>query len=180
LDQGDQHLDRLLGILIGSVMLYLLVSIDPKEPSQSFARWVISPSPKVITFASIVYWQTVVGFSICVTKSAPLTSLFHQWGKRRCRTPAENHGAYDDEEQSFRHVLASACTDDIFHRSRRGETSPCRPPRNWSRGPGSAVELRLHERPGPEGVRRTHVDLWQSCDGRTIRDCAIGAKQHLV
>jgi hypothetical protein len=81
LDQGDQHLDRLLGILIGSVMLYLLVSIDPKEPSQSFARWVISPSPKVITFASIVYWQTVVGFSICVTKSAPLTSLFHQMGQ---------------------------------------------------------------------------------------------------
>jgi hypothetical protein len=43
--------------LIGSAMVYLLVWIDPKEPSQSFARWVISPSPKAITFGSIVYWK---------------------------------------------------------------------------------------------------------------------------
>jgi hypothetical protein len=31
-------MDRMLGILIGSAMLYLLVLIDPREPLQSSAR----------------------------------------------------------------------------------------------------------------------------------------------
>ena len=45
----------LLDILIGSIILYLLIWIDPKEPSQTFARQVTSLSLIAITFASIVY-----------------------------------------------------------------------------------------------------------------------------
>jgi hypothetical protein len=42
--------------------------IDPKEPSQSFAKQVISLSPEDITFASIVYWKDATYESTSVSK----------------------------------------------------------------------------------------------------------------
>jgi hypothetical protein len=38
-------------------MRYLLISIDPKEPSSKLSQTSIAPSPKVIRFASIAYWK---------------------------------------------------------------------------------------------------------------------------
>jgi hypothetical protein len=124
-----------------------------------------------------------VGFAFNISVKEPSAAGFAipLWCERPCRTTADKIGAYDDEEQSLRRVLAGTGADDILHRSCRGERSPCRRGernlcryrRSRSRGPSSAVERRLHDRPWPERMRRTHVGLWQSYEGRTIRDCAL-------
>src|SRR5260370_10513518 len=130
--------------------------------------------PKQIEIASIAYWtrrlsnliveatrnqshpttwgQLVLSRFPIPALTLPSADLFPpslDGGVTLSNYPLQQTGACDDQEQTFRRVLASARADDILHRSRRGKASAPRPSPHRPRGPGSAVELRLHARPGP-------------------------------